>query len=174
MVSFTSSTDYTPDSNILIDEPLRPNEDHSPSDIRPTNSGDGPSMEIAYSPDPFASVTIDLDVPGIVNSALDVETIHIEGNVASLTVYHKVDDDATTWTIVTGVTVGPDGVMSWPVTGSYETVGVIKLVPTEPDSLDDEYYIMKVNIIGCAEAYSKFSDVFKEKFRGYPVRCLVL
>ena len=153
IVSFTSVVAYSPE--IILDEPLHPNDIHSPSDLRPTSTGEGVRYEIAYSPDPFASATIDLDVPGVENSALDVETIHLEGNVQTVTVEYMVDDNGNSWTTIDNVNVGDDGVVEWPTGGEYVTIGKLKLTPLTATSLDDEDYLMKVDIIGCGEAYSK-------------------
>ena len=66
----------------------------------------------------------------------------------------QVDDDADDWDeVVTGVTVGPDGALQWPpLMGSdLVDIGVIKIVPEEPTSINDELYYITLDIVGCRE-----------------------
>ena len=54
---------------------------------------------------------------------------------------------------MTGVPVGPDGTLQWPPLNGPDLVdiGVIKIVPEEPTSINDELYYITIDIIGCRE-----------------------
>ena len=155
MVSFMTEVQYTPDSNIVIDEPLRDHVTHEASEVRPVSGNAGTTLQIAYDDEPEPSVTIDLDVPYVTDSALDVEQVIVKGNVQTVTVYYKDSDSDSTWHAVTSVHVGPGGVLSWPSPGAYVSVAVLKIVPTEATALYYEFYTFTVEIYGCAEKYSE-------------------
>ena len=89
-ISYTSDETYSPATNILLDEPLRPSVSHVAEEIRPTYSGTQPGFEIAYDNDPSPSVTIDLDFPGQVNSNVGVEQLTILGNIRYVKISTKV------------------------------------------------------------------------------------
>ena len=155
LVSFIENVEYSPDPNIIIDDTLRPQVTHTPSEIRPVAGNDGTTLEISYRPGYEPSVTIDLDKPGVPNSSLDVEDIILVGNVKTVDIYYKPTDDSPSWNVETGVSVGINGLVNWPVGERYISVGELKLVPTEATSEDDEYFTFTVQVYGCRERYSK-------------------
>ena len=154
-MSFIENVKYSPDPNIIIDDTLRPQVTHTPSEIRPVAGNDGTTLEISYRPGYEPSVTIDLDKPGVPNSSLDVEDIILVGNVKTVDIYYKPTDDSPSWNVETGVSVGTNGLVNWPVGERYISVGELKLVPTEATSEDDEYFTFTVQVYGCRERYSK-------------------
>ena len=70
VVPMVSDPIYIPDDHIVIEEPNRPEALHTPSEIRPGEPG--AKFIIYVGDEPAPSVTIDLDVPFVTTSTLEV------------------------------------------------------------------------------------------------------
>ena len=153
MVNYTSYERFTPEQGIVIVDNMTINPIPLANTLRPT--GSGTQLDVAFDEYPPPYVQIDLDEPNIPNSFLNVAEIELKGNVATVTVYIKTDDNAISWDKSADMTVDPithevDIPDNWR-TGQYDTVpmGKIKIVLLNSTDPFTETYTLWVNLIGC-------------------------
>ena len=136
-------TGFIPDSNIVIYEPLRPQEEHLPSEIRPGYNS-ATKLEISYIPGHEPYVQIDLDQPGVSGSALLVRDVRLIGNVKTASIWYTATDAVNAqWTEVHDV----DMTLPWPAEPI--PMGIIKIIPQEATSEGDEYFRFTIEIRAC-------------------------
>ena len=129
------SSDLIPDSHIIIHEPLRPDEQHDASEIRPGQNS-ATKLEISYLPGYKPFVQIFLDQP-------DVRNVRLIGNVKTADIKYTVTDGNGQWTEVPNV----DMTLPWPMEPM--SIGIIKIIPLEATSEEDEYFHFTVEITTC-------------------------
>ena len=129
--------------------------------LRPASAGVGPEMEIPFGGEtPY--VEIDLDEPGVDNSFLNVAEVKLPGNVATVSVSIKKDDDSTTWDKTVELTVdSATGLVILPTswhTGDDDTVpmGKIRIEPLTATEDTAETFYFKVDLMGCFCGASKY------------------
>ena len=138
-----------------------------PSAIRPSDSGNGVELEIPDTNQMPPSVTINLDQPGLPGTSVKIYELRVPGNVASVRVYFKENDDQANEPS-TILQVDKDGLVELPTRWRKEvdksvTVGILKISPRSLRSPTDQVYIFKVDIISCYNGMVIFHYYFKLK-----------
>ncbi len=165
---FTSDSRFTPDSGIIIHDYQDPASNQNVNNLRPSfNHSTGVVLKVPTDNN-YPYVEIDLDEPYLNSSYLDIAEVKISGNVETVRISTKLDNE-THWMHTADLNVNPNtDVVSLPMawrTGKYDTVtiGKIKIEVLNATAARATNYTFKVFLVGCY-GIGKNTGRFKTSF----------